>query len=1046
MSIGRKNIFIRYYVLEQVQKLKKIGIEIKEEEFEKLIDEFSEKRLGTLELIHEIDDEFKKLLKDYYTQKELMKTLMDKIEENRELQELPLEYSGITLNNQDIDLMRIEESETPEELEEILETTTNKQPTLETFRMTDDEFLEAKRKTYELYQDTLEDSNAEIKDPTVKTRKKIEYLKDSGELTTDEQQKLDTILKETNEQKELPKKLKEAFGEEKSHKMYEIIRDCTPIEKEGIKKTTPEASANLYDQVVENYNSITIDEEATYGEIVLPDDTFDFRRLETMLEFTKNLGKKVRLNALVSYDACPEDLYELEETPENKKIVKDKLIKYIDETTKYIGQSGYSDTVRSIDIFNELPNRFPLEGDTPYKYRGDIEQTKDASGVVPDNIKSGWSKHLSIEDLCDAATVARTNLPDTDFMYNDDNLTDPAKLAITKDIISEVQSYEQEHSVKLIDSIGTQMHLDNDVTSEEIENMFKELSEYGLPIEITEFDLAMTQNVEGLTDEEIEVLRQQKMNEIISCIESLQEEYNIRGLTICSKTDSQNFRVKLANEELLTSGNEPIDTLHGGYFTEEMEPKAKQFVKKKTYNYHTHTYRCGHASDSSDQEYVDAARNAGISTLGFSDHIPNTDLEYDEDDIRMNISETDEYISSIEELQEENPDMEILTGFEAEYDPAKEEFLAEMSDKVDYMILGQHFVRDGMDKTNPHTVNYPIEYADSVCRALNTGIFDIVAHPDIFFKERDTLESEEEKQQFDENAKIASRMICEKAKDMNIPVELNLSASYKNDNYPNKIFWEIARETEVKVVVGADAHDPKRLETMKEDQQTTLDRINNIELNYVSGNYNPKTARENNIGLQEALITTKENATGYEVYITIQLLEKLAAKESYEDIPQLSTYLADRLHQLYENEDVDNKLSKLTKEEDIKRFKEQVQSENYGVTLQKRKNLLLQARESVLKGASVCTSKEELFNFVKDDMQNKKSSKEVSSMISESVEPPERAMAPAEDEKPKVLKMPSSNVEGDNSNKGFVETMSLYTTIIAVIVVMIILIMIIIGH
>ena len=1039
MSIGRKNIFIRYYVLEQVQKLKKIGIEIKEEEYEKLIDEFSEKRLGTLELIHEIEDEFKKLLKDYYTQKELMKTLMDKIEENRELQELPLEYSGITLNNQDIDLMRIEESETPEELEEILETTTNKQPTLETFRMTDDEFLEAKRKTYELYQDTLEDSNAEIKDPTVKTRKKIEYLKDSGELTADEHQKLDTILKETSEQKELPKKLKEAFGEEKSHKMFEIIRDCTPIEKEGIKKTTPEASANLYNQVVENYNSITIDEEATYGEIVLPDDTFDFRRLETMLEFTKNLGKKVRLNALVSYDACPEDLYELDENSENKGIVKDKLIKYIDETTKYIGQSGYSDTVRSIDIFNELPNRFPLEGDTPYKYRGDIEQTKDASGVVPDNIKSGWSKHLSIEDLCDAATVARTNLPDTDFMYNDDNLTDPAKLAITKDIISEVQSYEQEHSVKLIDSIGTQMHLDNDVTSEEIENMFKELSEYGLPIEITEFDFAMTQNVEGLTDEEIEVLRQQKMNEIISCIESLQEEYNIRGLTICSKTDSQNFRVKLANEELLTSGNEPINTLHGGYFTEEMEPKAKQFVKKKTYN-------CGHASDSSDQEYVDAARNAGISTLGFSDHIPNTDLEYDEDDIRMNISETDEYISSIEELQEENPDMEILTGFEAEYDPAKEEFLAEMSDKVDYMILGQHFVRDGMDKTNPHTVNYPIEYADSVCRALNTGIFDIVAHPDIFFKERDTLESEEEKQQFDENAKIASRMICEKAKDMNIPVELNLSASYKNDNYPNKIFWEIARETEVKVVVGADAHDPKRLETMKEDQQTTLDRINNIELNYVSGNYNPKTARENNIGLQEALITTKENATSYEVYITIQLLEKLAAKESYEDIPQLSTYLADRLHQLYENEDVDNKLSKLTKEEDIKRFKEQVQSENYGVTLQKRKNLLLQARESVLKGASVCTSKEELFNFVKDDMQNKKSSKEVSSMISESVEPPERAMAPAEDEKPKVLKMPSSSVEGDNSNKGFVETMSLYTTIIAVIVVMIILIMIIIGH
>ena len=1041
MSIGRKNIFIRYYVLEQVQKLKKLGIEIKEEEFEKLIDEFSEKRLGTLELIHEIDDEFKKLLKDYYTQKDLYKTLMDKLEENRELQELPLEYSGITLNSQDIDLMRIEETETPEELEEVLETTANKQPTLETFRLTDKEFLEAKRKTYELYQDTLEDSNAEIKDPSIKVRKKIEYLKDFGKLTKNEQQTLDKILSETSEQKEIPNKLKEAFGEEKSHRMYEIIRECTPIKKEGIKKTTPEATANLYNQVKDNYNSITIDDEVKYGSVVLGDGTFDFRRLETVLEFAKDLGKKVRLNAIIFYMDCPEALYELDETAENKEIVKDKLIKYIDGTTKYIGKSEYVDTVRSIDIFNELPNRFPLTGDTPYKYRGDIEQTKDASGVIPDNIKSGWSKHLSVEDLCDAAKIARINLPDTDFTYNDDNLTDPNKLEVTKEIIGAIQSYEQEHSVKLIDSIGTQMHIDNDVTTEQIENMFRELSKYGLPIEITEFDLAMTKDVEGLTDDEIEVIRQLKMNEIITCIENLKNECNIRGLTIWSKTDSQNFRVKLANEELITLGNEPIDTLHGGYFTEEMEPKAKQFVKKKTYNYHTHTYRCGHASDAKDQEYVDSARNAGISTLGFSDHIPNTEYEYDEDNIRMNINDTEEYISSIEKLQEENPDMEILSGYEAEYDPAKEEFLADMKDKVDYMILGQHFVRDGMDKTNSRIVNYPIEYADSVCRAINTGIFDIVAHPDIFFKERDALETEEEKQQFDENAKIASRMICEKAKDMNIPVELNLSASYKNDNYPNKIFWEIAKETEVKVVVGADAHDPKRLETMKEDQQTTLDRIDNIELNYVSESYNPKTARENNIGLQEAFLTTKENATSYEVYITIQLLKKLAAKELYKDLPQLSNYLKERLHQLYENEDIDNKINKMTKEEDIKKLKEQVQTEGYDVVLQRRKKLLQQAMESVAKGSTICRNKEELFDFVKKDMQDskKQQKQEVLNMVSESVEPPSKVTL-SENEKPKVLRIPKP--DENNSNKGYIETMSIYTTIIVAIVVLLLIVMI----
>ena len=38
-------------------------------------------------------------------------------------------------------------------------------------------------------------------------------------------------------------------------------------------------------------------------------------------------------------------------------------------------------------------------------------------------------------------------------------------------------------------------------------------------------------------------------------------------------------------------------------------------------NFHTHTERCRHAG-CSDQRYVDLAIEAGIKTLGFSDHTP----------------------------------------------------------------------------------------------------------------------------------------------------------------------------------------------------------------------------------------------------------------------------------------------------------------------------------------------------------------------------------------------------------------------------------------
>ena len=41
-----------------------------------------------------------------------------------------------------------------------------------------------------------------------------------------------------------------------------------------------------------------------------------------------------------------------------------------------ISENGYTTTVRSIDVFNELLNRFTMNENQPYMYRGDIPQTK----------------------------------------------------------------------------------------------------------------------------------------------------------------------------------------------------------------------------------------------------------------------------------------------------------------------------------------------------------------------------------------------------------------------------------------------------------------------------------------------------------------------------------------------------------------------------------------------------------------------------------------------------------------------------------------------
>ena len=81
-------------------------------------------------------------------------------------------------------------------------------------------------------------------------------------------------------------------------------------------------------------------------------------------------------------------------------------------------------------------------------------------------------------------------------------------------------------------------------------------------------------------------------------------------------------------------------------------------------NYHTHTVRCHHASGT-DEDYVLAAIEAGLTTLGFSEHTP---YPSDSDGYRMPFEEVGDYIDSLLALREKYKNkIEILIGLESEY-------------------------------------------------------------------------------------------------------------------------------------------------------------------------------------------------------------------------------------------------------------------------------------------------------------------------------------------------------------------------------------------
>ncbi len=226
----------------------------------------------------------------------------------------------------------------------------------------------------------------------------------------------------------------------------------------------------------------------------------------------------------------------------------------------------------------------------------------------------------------------------------------------------------------------------------------------------------------------------------------------------------------------------------------------------KKANFHTHTFRCQHATGK-DHEYVEKAIEAGYEVLGFSDHIPHVFDDGYVSGIRMRMDELDGYISSIQNLKKEYAkDIEIYCGFEAEYFPNSfEKTMAKVSQyPLDYMILGQHFlgneIRANYVGRYGQTEEIFKTYVDHVIEALNTENFLYVAHPDVVkFTSDETL-----------YAKHMLRLLQE-LKKRNIPVEINMAGYCDGRHYPGDHFLDLALKNGNTFIMGVDAHAPEEL-------------------------------------------------------------------------------------------------------------------------------------------------------------------------------------------------------------------------------------------
>lgn len=337
--------------------------------------------------------------------------------------------------------------------------------------------------------------------------------------------------------------------------------------------------------------------------------------------------------------------------------------------------------------------------------------------------------------------------------------------------------------------------------------------------------------------------------------------------------------------------NEVLD-----YIKNNKEILEQQIISNKkepvqNFNYHTHTRRCGHPADNIhvlDEEYVKEALRIGISKIAFTDHVPLPNGEFHYQNARMNYSEIEEYITSIESLQKKyKGKIDIQPGFEFEYAEKYEAHLRELKNRIGddgKMILGQHWVMDkegnrqSIEKLSPKDPKkreqYLLEYKNSILKAMDADLPDIIAHPDIY------ISTSKEFGDFEKNIAIE---ICQKAIETGTALEINfggINAKGLNADYPSKEFWKIvAEQTELarkndkqlNVIFGKDAHytanlsDEKIYEIVKE--KVGIDTLS--KLDFVKSDLKELDTTI----LQKLGISQNEHGDGGTMPITIGFLE-----------------------------------------------------------------------------------------------------------------------------------------------------------------------------
>lgn len=499
---------------------------------------------------------------------------------------LESQINGIYLNSETIELLSIIQCKNIEELKNFAINCSQLNISEEDLTSWNDNDIEdIKRMLVEQYKSTLVSMEQSIKN----RRSVLELaLKHSG-ITADEVDSYISVF-QNNGYEGIKKKLKAEHPEsydiftEKAHRFIGTERD-------QMTSITYEELSGLND-ILSNHNTLLIGAgryydvtKKMYDEHIPNMEKYDFYYAQRGLDFCYKNGMYARYHTLLDKQTMEEHLI-----GKQKEYVLGELQKYVKKSIDFISKYNEEHKINrkgvicSVDLLNEI-----ISFDGPYR--------------------NMWQElyGISNEELVSIFQYALENKPDgVTYVYNEPFLENPERRKVVIEQLSRIN----ELAPGLIDTIGTQMHIEMTQNTDDIRQCFEEfkrLEQLGIGTQITEFDMCLPERFmfdengkirseqdlvelinskirkSGITIGSISEFKSMRMDEISKAIE--ETGIQLDGITYWSISDILDHNLERTNRKTYEQGlqREIAQTRYAGLYSDLERNQTIMLENKKMY-------------------------------------------------------------------------------------------------------------------------------------------------------------------------------------------------------------------------------------------------------------------------------------------------------------------------------------------------------------------------------------------------------------------------------------------------------------------------------